>query len=100
MQGRKIIPICVLNHTLLFAKVVEIPLYMEERNKIEITAFGKKIKALRKAKKWSQEDLGLEAGIDRTEVSRIENGLNNIEFYTIVKLASALNVEIRELFKP
>lgn len=34
----------------------------------------------------------------RTEVSRIENSLKNIEFYTIVKLAEALDVTLEEFF--
>lgn len=46
----------------------------------------------------SQLDLEIQSGINRTEISRIENGLKNIEFFTIVKLAVALDVEVEELF--
>lgn len=64
----------------------------------ELILFGKRIKALRKELDISQLDLELRTGINRAEISRIENGLNNIEFLTIVKLAAALKVELVELF--
>lgn len=72
---------------------------MEKRYKTEIKAFGKRLKSIRQKKGLTQLDLELESGISRTEISRIENGLKNIEFYTIVKLAEALNVSLGELFQ-
>ena len=71
---------------------------MEERYDIDIKALGTRIRDLRKNRKLSQLDSESITGIDRTEVSKIENGLRNVEFYTIVKLASALDVEINQLF--
>lgn len=64
----------------------------------EIQFFGKRLKAIRKKAGLSQLDLELKCGIDRTEISRIENGLKNVEFTTIVKFVEALQVEISELF--
>lgn len=72
---------------------------MEKRYKSEIKAFGKRLKAIRQNKGLTQLDLELESGISRTEISRIENGLKNIEFYTIVKLAEALEVELGDFFR-
>ena len=72
---------------------------MEKRYKVEIKAFGNRLKQLREKKGFTQLDLEVESGINRTEISRIENGLKNIEFFTIVKLASVLDVKIGELFK-
>ena len=72
---------------------------MEKRYKIEIGNFGKRLRSLRKTKGLSQLDLELSAGINRTEISRIENGQKNIEFLTIVKLAIALEVDLLDLFK-
>ena len=71
---------------------------MEKRYKQEIEAFGKRLKELREASGLSQLDLELRSDINRTEISRIENGLKNIEFFTMVRLASALNVPIRDFF--
>ena len=72
---------------------------MEKRYKTEIKAFGKRLKSLRQKGEMTQLDLELESGISRTEISRIENGLKNVEFYTIVKLAEALDISLGELFK-
>lgn len=72
---------------------------MEKRYSQEIIAFGKRVRVLREAQGLSQLDLEIESGINRTEISRIENGLKNIEFATIVKLAIALKVELSEFFE-
>ena len=71
---------------------------MEKRYKTEIVAFGRRLKQLRLAKGMSQLDLEVESGLNRTEISKIENGLKNIEFYTIVRLAISLKIEVTELF--
>lgn len=54
---------------------------------------------LRKTKGIAQERLGLEAGVDRTVVSKIERKLGNPSLEVLVKLASTLNVRIDELFQ-
>jgi len=66
---------------------------------IEIENFGKRLHEIRTKQKLSQLDLELRSGINRTEISKIENGLKNIEFFTIVKLAEALEVELIEFFR-
>lgn len=70
----------------------------EKRYKVEIEKFGKRIKELRELNNLSQLDLEIISGINRTEISRIENGLKNIEFFTIVKLAEALEVSMNQIF--
>lgn len=70
---------------------------MEKRYKIE--AFGSRLKELREKKGMTQLDLEIQSGINRTEISRIENGQKNIEFLTIVKLAVSLGVDLKDLFK-
>ena len=72
----------------------------EKRYTNEIKAFGKRLKQIRQKKGLTQLDLELESGISRTEISRIENGLKNIEFLTIVKLSVALEISLYEFFKP
>lgn len=69
------------------------------RYDIEIQKFGERLKELRTKQKLSQLDLEVKSGINRTEISKIENGLKNIEFFTLVKLADALGVELIELFR-
>jgi transcriptional regulator with XRE-family HTH domain len=46
----------------------------------------------------SQENLAVDAQIDRTYVSRLERGLENPTVAVLEKLASALNAEIKDLF--
>lgn len=60
--------------------------------------FGKKIKALREEKKYSIEYLANIANIDRTYISDIEKGKRNVSLLIIEKLATALNVTIKDLF--
>jgi len=66
---------------------------------IEIENFGKRLREIRNKQKLSQLDLEVRCGINRTEISKIENGLKNIEFFTIVKLAEALELELIEFFR-
>ena len=72
---------------------------MEKRYKIEVEKFGAKLKYLRRKRGFSQLDLEIQSGINRTEISKIENGLKNIEFMTIIRLAVALDVEISDFFE-
>ncbi|MBI6917208.1 MULTISPECIES: helix-turn-helix domain-containing protein [Pseudomonas] len=53
-------------------------------------AFGKALRARRKHAKLSQEQLALEAGIQRNYVSLIERGINQPTITIIFKLADAL----------
>lgn len=75
------------------------PVSMEKRYKIEIESFGTRLKELREKQELTQLDLEIQSGINRTEISRIENGQKNIEFLTIVKLAIALNIDLKDFFK-
>jgi transcriptional regulator with XRE-family HTH domain len=48
---------------------------------------------------FSQEVLAVDAGIDRTYVSRLERGLENPTVAVLERLAKALSANIEELFK-
>jgi transcriptional regulator with XRE-family HTH domain len=48
----------------------------------------------------SQEKLALQAGIDRTLVSKIERGLGNPTLVVLVKVSSTLGVGICDLLCP
>ena len=47
----------------------------------------------------SQEDLGFEAGLDRTYVSGVERGVRNPTVRSILRLADALGVKSSSLFR-
>ena len=55
-------------------------------------------KQLRKQLNMSQLDLALKVGIDRNQISRIENAENNVSIKTLHKLVEQLDVELNEFF--
>ena len=55
------------------------------------------IKTLRKDRGLAQERLALEAGVDRTVVSKIEREVSNPSLEILVKLAVVLQVPVTEL---
>ncbi len=61
--------------------------------------FGKKIRATRLKKGLSQEATALASGLDRSYYGGIERGEHNIALINIEKIAKALGIPIRDLFK-
>ena len=59
---------------------------------------GKRVKELRNKLGISQEELADLAGLDRTYITSVECGKRNISIVNIEKLATALNVSIKEFF--
>lgn len=47
---------------------------------------------LRMSKKWTQEYLSNVSGVERSKISRIENYAEDFLFFTILRLAKALDV--------
>ena len=72
----------------------------EMAEKISVTEkFGQRVRALRKERGLSQEELADLSGLDRTYISGIERGLRNVALRNIEALAKALDVSISELFE-
>jgi len=61
-------------------------------------AFGKKVRALRKNKGYSQEAFAHECELHRTYMGAVERGEPNISLDNIVKIAMALKIKPKELF--
>jgi transcriptional regulator with XRE-family HTH domain len=59
---------------------------------------ARNLRRIRVRQNLSQESLAVDAGIDRTYVSRIERGLENPTVAILEQLANALNAEIIEFF--
>ena len=55
------------------------------------------IKQLRIARGLAQERLGLESGVDRTMVSKVERRIANPTLEMLVKLANTLEVSVADL---
>ena len=58
---------------------------------------AERVKARRREKGWSQEELGHRAGLHRTFISQVERDLKNTTIYSVEKIANALGVTIGEL---
>jgi transcriptional regulator with XRE-family HTH domain len=64
-----------------------------------LVAFGERVRELRKAKRFSQEELSFRADLHRTYIGMIERAEKNITLLNISKIAAALEVSISELLK-
>ncbi len=58
------------------------------------------LRRLRAERDISQERLALEAGVDRTMLSKIERQISNPSIETLLKLANRLSVDIVALIQP
>jgi len=59
---------------------------------------GLRIKNLRESANMSQKDLAYTADLDRSYIASVENGQRNISIMNIEKIATALNVTLKEFF--
>jgi transcriptional regulator with XRE-family HTH domain len=60
---------------------------------------GKRVRALRKNKKWSQEELAHRGSLARSFTGAIERGEKDLRLTTLVKLANTFRISISQLFK-
>lgn len=59
---------------------------------------GKRVKQLRLERDMSQMDLSVHCDLEKSNLSKIENGRANLTLRTMSMLAKALEVELEELF--
>lgn len=71
---------------------------MSKKNKY-LVELGEHIRDARKAKGLSQEQLALQAEIDRSYVGGIERGERNVSFLTLVKIAVCLDCDVSKFTK-
>ncbi len=69
------------------------------RHEEVIKKIGRRLKKIRLAKGISQEALAFMAGLEFSQVSRIERGIINTSISHLYVLADALEVEAFELLK-
>ena len=72
---------------------------MEKSNENEKVLLGQRIRSLRNTKGWTQQELGEHADVNYKFVGEIERGQQNPSFAVLAKIASALSVELQELFR-
>ena len=59
---------------------------------------GQRIRQLRKAREWTQQDLAERAQLDYKYVGAIERGERNITLDNIEKIATGFGLEVHQLF--
>lgn len=64
---------------------------VSEKSRLELAEI---VKALRKHKGWSEQELATRAGIGRSSLRDIESGQGNPTLSTLDKLGTALGVEL------
>ncbi|WP_342714518.1 helix-turn-helix transcriptional regulator [Bradyrhizobium sp. B024] len=72
---------------------------MEDGTSI-IRVVAESVRRTRKAAGLSQEDLALEAGVDRTYVSQVERGKGNVTVVVLARIARALKTTPDRLLVP
>jgi transcriptional regulator with XRE-family HTH domain len=66
---------------------------------VEWTDVGERMRLARLAAGLTQEELGAEAGLDRTMIAKIESGSRRIDAMELVRLSSALQVPVDFLLR-
>lgn len=61
-------------------------------------AFGRAIRDLRRERGFSQEELALRCGLDRSYMGGVERGERNVSLTNILRIAGGLEVQTTELF--
>lgn len=62
-----------------------------------LSAIGRRILELRKERGWSQQELAARASLDRTYISTVEHGKQNITIGAAVKIADALETSLSHM---
>ena len=73
--------------------------FMDESHEKTEVLLGRRIRKLRNMKGWTQQELGNQADVNYKFLGEIERGQQNPSFYTLVKIATALEVELPEMFR-
>jgi transcriptional regulator with XRE-family HTH domain len=60
---------------------------------------GRRIRSLREAKDWTQQELGNQADVNYKFLGEIERGQQNPSLNVLVKIASALEVDLPEMLR-
>lgn len=64
----------------------------------QLVLVGERLRELRKARGFSQDNFALECGLARSYYAGIERGLRNVAVLNVIRIADTLGVEVGELF--
>lgn len=63
-------------------------------SELKIELLGEAIKQARKERNLTQEELGKLVGVQKAQISKLENSITNARFETIIKVFDALGARI------
>ena len=66
----------------------------EFENELRIDLLGQAIKQARQERNMTQEELGKLVGVQKAQISKIENSVKNARFETILKVFEALGAKV------
>lgn len=70
----------------------------KEDDAMDLATIGARLVSLRKSKGMSQLELSEKTGLDRTYLSRVEAGKQNLTIDTLITICKGLNVTLKEFF--
>ena len=70
----------------------------QQAKKLLLKKLGKRIRDLRKRKKFSQYIMAKKCDMDYGSYSNIENGKPNVTVFTLQRITKALKISFSELF--
>lgn len=62
---------------------------------LQMDLIGKSIKQVRKERKLTQEELCKLVGVQKAQISRLENNAGNVTVETLIKVFTALQVKVK-----
>ena len=71
---------------------------MHKHERELLARLGRQIRSARKSRGLSQEGMASEAALDRAYYGRVERGEANVSAVKLQKIASALSLEVADLF--
>ena len=71
---------------------------MSDENKEYLKRIGRKIAEARKSKNFTQDELGDLIQMEKSNLSAIENGKQNVTALTLKRIADALEADVTSFF--
>jgi DNA-binding XRE family transcriptional regulator len=63
-------------------------------NELRLDLLGEALRQTRMDRKLTQEELGKLVGVQKSQISKLENNMKNARFETVLKVFKALNTQI------
>lgn len=63
-----------------------------------VIQFGNNLRLIRQSKEMTMESLAFKAGLDYSQIGKIERGIINTTISTSNKIAKALKIPVKDLF--